>query len=66
MTMSPVREARRPVPTDPAELPIKEARQRMLRHRLRFANAKPLALVTTVPVWLGNGRTKDRPSSPHE
>jgi hypothetical protein len=66
MTMSPVRDARRPGPTDPAKLPIKEARQRMLRHRLRFVAARPMALVTTVAVWLGDGRIKDRQSSPHE
>lgn len=55
MTMTPVREANRQVMPDPTELLIKEARQRMLRRRLRFVVAVLLVLVAAAAIWQGSG-----------
>lgn len=63
MTMTPIRGTSPQTLPDPSELLIKEARQQMLRRRLRFVVAVLIVLVAAVAVWQGSGGTT-HPASP--
>lgn len=63
MTMTPVRQTSRQELPDPTELLIKEARQKMLRRRLRFVVVALIVFVTAIVVWQTSGGTT-HPASP--
>jgi|GEM_PF-4291949 len=63
MTMTPVREAGRQALSDPTELLIKEARQKMRRRRLRFVVMALIVIIAAIAIWQASGGTT-HPVSP--